>query len=111
VVLVFGKVRSPFSGLSFFWSHPAFGYYCQEFGLKQLSIEYEGKDPLPQDIVQTLEEAKKSKVRAVFIQKQYNNKGAELIAEKLGLPVYLVDPYAEEYFENLRFITSLIVHD
>ena len=101
----------PFAGDAILVSHPAFGYYCQEFGLKQLSIEYEGKDPLPQDITRTLQEAKDSKVRAVFTVAQYNNKGAELIAKQLQLPVYAIDPYAQDYFENLQHITSLIAHD
>ncbi len=106
-----GAKLKPFAGDALLVSHPAFGYYCREFGLKQLSIEYEGKDPLPQDIEQTLKEAKESHVRAVFTQIQYNNKGAELIAEKLHLPVYSVDPYASDYLENLRHITELIIHD
>ena len=101
----------PYRGDAILVSHPAFGYFCQEFGLKQLSIEYEGKDPLPQDIVHTLEEARETHVKAVFTQVQYNNKGAELIAQKLDLPIYSVDPYALDYMENLRHLAALIAHD
>lgn len=101
----------PFAGDAILVSHPAFGYYCREFGLQQLSIEYEGKDPLPQDIERTLQAAQASHVQAVFTQVQYNNKGAELIAQKLHLPIYSVDPYASDYLSNLRHITDLVAHD
>lgn len=98
----------PFHGGAILVSHPAFGYYCQEYGLTQLSIECEGKDPLPQDIIRILNEAKKSHVRGIFTQAQYNNKGALLISEKLHLPIYEVDPYSIAYIQNLNHITDLI---
>lgn len=101
---------APFHGDAILVSHPAFGYYCHEYGLKQLSIECEGKDPLPQDITRTLSEAKESHVRGIFTQAQYNNKGAFLIGEKLHLPIYEVDPYSSAYIENLNHITDLITH-
>lgn len=100
------KKLEPMKGDAILVSHPAFGYFCQEFGLKQLSIEYEGKEPLPQDVIHTLREAENAHVRAVFIQIQYNNKGALLVADKLHLPVYSVDPYASDYLENLRRIAD-----
>lgn len=102
---------APFHGDAILVSHPAFGYYCQEFGLEQLSIECEGKDPLPQDIAKILGEAQTKHVRGVLTQAQYNNKGAILIAEKLHLPIYQVDPYSINYIENLNYITDLITHD
>ncbi len=102
------KELLPFAGEAILVSHPAFGYFCEEFHLKQLSIESEGKDPLPQDIVKTLKEAQSFHVRAIFLQAQYSNKGTILIAEKLNLPIYEVDPYALNYTENLIRIGELI---
>ena len=101
----------PYAGDAILVSHPAFGYFCAEYGLIQLSVECEGKDPLPQDIVRTLNEAEEHHVRTVLTQAQYNNKGAILIAEKLRLPVYQIDPYAIDYMENLRHLSRMIAHD
>lgn len=98
----------PIKGQAMLVSHPAFGYFCEEFGLQQLSVEFEGKDPLPQDIANMLEAAKKSTVRAVFILPEYNNKGALLIAQQLQLPVYEIDPYSKDYFETMRKLGSLL---
>ncbi len=102
------KELMPIKGQAMLVSHPAFGYFCEEFGLQQLSVEFEGKDPLPQDIARMMEAARKSTVRAVFILPEYNNKGALLIAEELHLPVYEIDPYSKDYFETLRKLGSLL---
>ncbi|MBS0615633.1 MAG: zinc ABC transporter substrate-binding protein [Verrucomicrobia bacterium] len=99
---------APIKGQAMLVSHPAFGYFCEEFGLEQLSVEVEGKDPLPQDIENMLQTAQKNTVRAVFILPEYNNKGAILIAEKLGLPVYEIDPYAANYFETMQTLGNLL---
>jgi zinc transport system substrate-binding protein len=31
-------------------SHPAFGYFCKDYDLEQISIEVEGKEPRPKDV-------------------------------------------------------------
>jgi zinc transport system substrate-binding protein len=106
-----GARLKPYAGEAILVSHPAFSYYCQEYGLIQLSVESEGKDPLPQDIARVLEEVQAHPVRVVLTQAQYNNKGAVLIAEKLGLPVHAFDPYSADYVKNLNHLTQLIAHD
>lgn len=99
---------APFKDEAILTSHPAFEFFCRDYGLIQLSIECEGKDPLPQDLEQTLSLAKAHKVARILLQPQYNNRGAELIADHLSLPMSSIDPYSNEYMENLREIAQLI---
>lgn len=87
-------------------SHPAYAYLCRDYGLKQLSIECEGKDPTPQQLTNILNSAKKAEVKKVFIQIQYGNKGARLIAEHLNAQLITLDPYSENYFESLKEIAA-----
>ncbi len=101
-------ILAPMHGKAILVSHPAFGYFCQDYHLVQLSIEIEGKDPLPQHVTQILEKANQYAVQAVLTEPQYSNKGAELIAKKLELPTHSVDPYAENYSENLLAIAKII---
>jgi len=102
------KRLSPFAGEAILVSHPAFAYFCYDYRLKQLSVEQEGKDPLPQEILALTETAKSNSVRVVLTQAQYNNKGAEMLAEKLQLPIHEVDPYSSNYLENISYIASCI---
>lgn len=101
----------PFKGQAILVSHPAFGYFCQEFGLRQISVENEGKDPLPRHIEHILKDTKIFHIRKIFTQAQYNNKAAILLGEQLGVPVQDVDPYALDYTSNLLHITHLISHE
>lgn len=105
-----GEELAPLQGQAILVSHPAFGYFCHDYGLIQLSIECEGKDPLPRHITHILQMAEKYQVKSVLTQPQYNNKGAELIGEKLHLPIFLVDPYSSDYLNNLRYIAKVIGH-
>lgn len=109
--LEIAKRLEPFKGQAILVSHPAFGYFCQEFQLKQISIECEGKDPLPRHIEHILHESKALGVRDIFTQPQYNNKAAILIGEQLSIPTHNVDPYALDYVPNLLHITQLISHE
>ena len=99
----------PFQGEYLLVSHPALGYFCQRYGLHQLSIEVNGKDPLPQDIGVLMRQLKDHPVPVVFIEPEYNNKGALLIANKLHLPVEEINPYSDDYFGMLDHLTQLIV--
>ncbi len=89
-------------------SHPAFGYLCQDVGLHQISIEIEGKDPLPQDITQVLKKAKEYKITHIIAEPQYSDKGVKLIAERLGIPIVVIDPYAEDYLKNMKHLAQVL---
>lgn len=101
---------APYAGTTLLVSHPAFGYFCREYHLIQLSVEQSGKDPLPKDVEYIFQHAQEFQIQAIFTQSGYNNKGAQLIAEKLGLPIFCVDPYARDYIPNLRHIAELIAY-
>jgi len=102
------KELKPFEGQAILVSHAAFGYFCKEYHLSQLAIETEGKDPLPRQVSHVIAAAKKCRVRSVLTQPQYNNKGAELIAEKLHLPIFPIDPYSEDYINNLHYLARIV---
>lgn len=89
-------------------SHPAFGYFCKDYGLEQLSVEYEGKDPRPRHLEAVLQKASASHTNLALALPQHNNKGAQLIAEKLHVPVRMIDPYSPDYFETLRLLAHII---
>lgn len=87
-------------------SHPAYAYFCRDYGLHQYSIEFEGKDPSPQQLTKTLNLARDLKIKTIFIQKQYSSKGAQLIAEEIGARVVMLDPYSEAYFNSMLTIAN-----
>lgn len=89
-------------------SHPAFAYFCHDYGLTQLSVEVEGKDPRPKEIEALLKEIAHHQIKTIFLEPQHSTKGADIFAQKLQLREEIVDPYSENYLENLRSIALKI---
>ncbi|MGZ6298497.1 MAG: metal ABC transporter solute-binding protein, Zn/Mn family, partial [Parachlamydiaceae bacterium] len=60
----------------------------------------------PQQLTRVLANARKAHIKTIFIQVQYNNKGAQLIAKEIGARLVTLDPYAENYFAAMREIAT-----
>lgn len=89
-------------------SHPSLGYFCRDYQLEQLSVEIEGKEPLPRDIDRLFTTIRAHEIDRILIQPQHSVKGALRIAEELHLLVKTIDPYAEDYLNTLRSIAYAI---
>jgi len=89
-------------------SHPAFAYFCKDYGFEQLSVEFEGKDPRPKHLEDLLKKAISEHTEIALALPQYNNKGTQLIAEKLSLDLHEIDPYSPDYFQTMRKLARLI---
>lgn len=100
---------SALTNRSFLVAHPAFRYFCLEYGLEELSIEIEGKEPTTKQLYLLLEEAKEKKIDRVFVFPQYSTKGAELIAKEIGAKLLSFDPYAENILKNLEQLSHLLM--
>ena len=103
------KIHNQFDGkkgLVVLVAHPAYGYFCAEYGITQIAIEHEGKDPSPKQLTALIEEAKKLKIKKIFTQSQYPHKGAALIAKEIGADIVVLNPYSANYFEMMREIAE-----
>ncbi|CCB87459.1 MULTISPECIES: metal ABC transporter solute-binding protein, Zn/Mn family [Parachlamydia] len=85
-------------------AHPAYAYFARDYQLIQLPIEFEGKDPSPQQLTKVIARARKENIKTVFSQVQYPNKVAQLIANEVNARVVILDPYAEDYLCNVELI-------
>jgi len=92
-------------------SHPAFGYFCKDYNLTQLSVEHEGRDPRPQHLEKIVGQIGLYNVKLALTLPQHNNKGTQLIAKKLNLSTHLVDPYSPNYFETMKTIALLLADE
>ena len=94
------------TGLQFMVFHPAWGYFAQAYGLKQVPIEIEGKDPKPAQLKELIKHAKEEGIKVIFVQPQFSTKSAELIAREIGGQVAFADPLAEDWGANLRMMAD-----
>lgn len=81
--------------------HPAWGYFAEEFGLRQMAIEEEGKEPGPEELAGIIATARERGIRTIFVEPQFSRRTAETVASQLGGRVVTIDPLPEEYCSGL----------
>ena len=101
------ELRSIFSGRAgqkFMVFHPSWGYFAQAYGLQQVPIESEGKEPKPAQLRELIEHAREDGIKFVFVQPQFSARSAKLIAGEIGGQFVIADPLAEDWAGNLRAV-------
>jgi len=88
--------------------HPSWGYFAKTYGLVQLPVEIEGKNPKPRELVQIIKEARAEHIAAIFTQPEFSDSSARVIASELKIPVIKVSPLAADWSENLIRIAKAI---
>ncbi len=91
-------------------SHPALGYFCREYGIEQLSIEIEGKEPLPGDLAILVAQIQEKNITTILLLPQHNNQGALRIAELMNLKIVMIDPYAIDYPAAMQSTAAAIAN-
>lgn len=100
--------------------HNTFDYFAKDYGLSVIgTIENEhGKNPSAGEIAELVENIKKNKVKAIFVEQEYNIKIVDTIAKETGVEVYILNPVTsgenekDEYIdimrENLRVLKTAL---
>ena len=86
--------------------HPAWGYFARAYGLQQVPIEIEGKNPKPALLKELIVHAREKGIRVVFVQPQFSTKSAEIVAREIGGRVAFADPLAEDWLANLAAVAA-----
>ncbi|HHY32163.1 MAG TPA: zinc ABC transporter solute-binding protein [Firmicutes bacterium] len=95
-------ILAPVRGGRFMVLHPAWGYFARDYGLEEVPIEVEGKEPSARELAALVEAAKADRVRVIFVQPQMNPRTAEVLAQQIGARVVTLDPLARDWPANLR---------
>lgn len=88
--------------------HPAFGYFAEAYGLEQMTIEIEGKEPGPRELRGVIETARERNVDVVFIEPQFPQRAALTLAEEIGAGVETLDPLARDWPAGMRAIATTL---
>lgn len=99
---------SPYAGRSFLVFHAAWGYFADAFGLRQIPIEAEGKEPGPKTLAHVIDEARTLGIKVIFVQPQFSRQDAQMIAREIGGTVIAVDPLAENYLDNIESVAAAL---
>ena len=86
----FTYMLSEHRGKSFLVFHPSFGYFADEYGLKQLAIETGGKEPGPFELEEIID-----------LNKNMGFKGFEIISSQIFLKRLGLFPLGRDFMSKL----------
>ena len=86
--------------------HPSWAYFARDYGLEEIPIENEGKEPSPRGIEHLIKQAKEEHITVIFASPEYSTRSAEVIADEIGGTVVLVSPLAKDYLANMRHVAA-----
>ena len=106
------ELRAIFKGLpehtSFMVFHPSWGYFAQAYGLEQVAVETEGKEPKPAELMHLIEDARTHGIRVIFVQPQFSTRSAAMVAGEIGAVTAVADPLAQDWARSLRGMAEAI---
>lgn len=88
--------------------HPALTYYARDYGLRQIAIEADGKEPSAKQLTQIIRQAREDGVRRILYQSQFPASAVEVIARDIDAQYVEVDPLREDVIANIEEITGII---
>ncbi len=102
------SIIEPYKHKAFMVFHPSWGYFAKRYHLEQISIEIQGKEPKPSQLIELVEEAKKHDIKIVFVAPQFSQKGAKTISKSINGNVAVINPLSEKWDENLLKVATEI---
>ncbi len=94
------KARELFSGIqnrSFMIYHPNLAYMARDYGLEEIPVEFEGKEPPPSRMKELIDRARNEHLKTIFVQREYDLKNAKAIAGEIDGHIVLIDPLSENW--------------
>ena len=76
------------------------------YGLVQIPIEMEGKEPTPKELRDLINHAKELNIKVIFVQPQFSVKSAKTIAAAAGCQTMFADPLELNWAKNLLKIAE-----
>ena len=87
--------------------HPALTYLARDYGLEQVSIEHEGKEPSPAQLGQLISKANAENIPVIFIQEEYDQRNAELVASETGAQLVRINPLAYDWMSQMNHLMEV----
>ena len=95
------EILTGLAGRRMYVYHPSYGYFARRYGLKQVAVELDGKEPSVRRLVQFTTDAREDQVSVVFVQPQFSAQSATTLAESVGARIVELDPLAADYMDNM----------
>ncbi|MDR0666979.1 MAG: zinc ABC transporter substrate-binding protein [Campylobacteraceae bacterium] len=94
---------------SFFVFHPSWGYFAKRYGLEQIFVEVEGREPKAAELIEILKKAKEKNIKALLVEPQVSEKNAKIVADEIKAKLVKVDPMKKDLGKNLNDLADMLL--
>lgn len=102
------RIISDYKGRSFLAYHPAWGYFGDEFQLRQIVVQEGGDRPGPRKIREITKYAREYGIRTIIASAQFNPSAAKMVAGSFGGEVVSINPMEKEILEEIIELAKAI---
>lgn len=86
---------------AFLIDHPALTYFARDYGLLQIPVEEEGREPSAAQMRKTIQLARNKKVRVMFVQKMFENGSTKIVSQEVGAETETINPLSRDWSEEM----------
>lgn len=90
--------------------HPALGYLAHEYGLEQIALENEGKNPTPGALAEIVDKVQAEGIEVLLYQQEYPLDVVKPIAEILGVNLVEINPLNVDIIAELDRIVAQLTN-
>ncbi len=92
----------------FIVDHPAWSYFAEDYGVEQLAIEEDGKEPSSRRLQEVIRRAQENTISRLIHDPNVNRRAVEVVANELpDAEIIEIRPGAKDYFATLsRFLST-----
>jgi zinc transport system substrate-binding protein len=104
------RLSAPGASRVFLVYHPSWGYFARRYGLEQIAIEAEGKEPGAAQLIQLIDRARREHATVVLVPEGFPRNSARVIADAIGGRVVSADPLAPDWEATLLRVAEVLSH-
>jgi len=88
--------------------HPNLAYLARDYGLTEIAVENEGKEPSPSQLISLIDAAKRENIKMILVQREYDPRNARAVADETGFRVEIIDPLSADWFASTTAVIQLL---
>ena len=88
--------------------HPALTAFAKEYGLRQIVVENDGKEPSATEMKRIIEQAREYGAKCMLLQKEFAEHSVAALAEATGVEVKEINPLAYDWEAEMKNIAKAI---
>jgi len=88
--------------------HPAYGHFAAEFGLRQIALQEDGRDPGPRHLAEAERAVRETGARVLLVQSASEARRAAAFLDRTGLEVRTVNPLGRDALATIAAVADAL---